>query len=183
MKLIGTLKNMFKRTDVEQGTEIVQNDAQPSEVPTSNDPKWGELNQRTMKYATEMKWGLYRNVRLDMANILLDEHRLADGLRMLLYVCYIDLNGPRNSSPNLVGLSPMFTPDNFLLAPGVLGMVEDTLWELKFDLEQAKKIFIEHNSTLRNSLMPLSPQDAWVQLEKELVDRSIKFPREQDEDE
>jgi DNA-directed RNA polymerase subunit RPC12/RpoP len=77
--------------------------------PSDNDVAWSMLNQDMMEYASQQNWGLFRNAKFQMAEILRKESRLEQALATYLEVCYIDLNGPSNMSG--------VTDPNFELVP------------------------------------------------------------------
>lgn len=54
---------------------------------------WGKFNQCSMEYMSKGQWGLYRNVKLYMADFLYDEARYTDAYVMYGEVCYLDVNG------------------------------------------------------------------------------------------
>ncbi|MED1918320.1 hypothetical protein P4V64_23700, partial [Bacillus thuringiensis] len=146
---------------------------------SSFDIAWGLLNQLGLDYAAKTQWGLFRNTRLTMAEILNAEEKWKQGLAMLLEVCYYDLNGASNVATfndtvdkELLRKYPPFRPkDHGFLAPGVLSMVESNMDKLQYDYEQVKNLFVENNAQVQNSLMPISPEKAWKQLEKRLQER------------
>lgn len=54
---------------------------------------WGIFNKCSMDYASNGQWGLYRNVRLSMAEFLDEEARFKDSFVMYGEVCFYDVNG------------------------------------------------------------------------------------------
>jgi hypothetical protein len=145
-----------------------------SKEPSENDVKWGILNNDLIKHAQNGDWGLYRNTRFEMAEILRKELILKDALQTYLEVCFIDLNGPNNrggiNDPELLKEFPPFDPkQSSFLAPGVIDLIRRIVKKLGFDKEKVKSIFIEHNSRVRNSLkLPLTAEKCWISLEKEI---------------
>ncbi len=142
--------------------------------PSDNDVRWGLLNKQLMEHAKNGDWGLYRNARFQMAEILRSEMKLKDALRTYLEVCYLDLNGPNNTGgmndPELLKEFPPFDPnrDSFL-APGVIDLIKRIVLKLELSKDEIKQIFTEHNSRMEKSLrLPLSPEKAWQSLEKEI---------------
>ena len=72
-----------------------------SRAPSENDVKWGLLNKEVTEHAVNGMWGLYRNTRFQMAELLRKEGKLKQALFTYCWVCYLDLNGretPRNSA-------------------------------------------------------------------------------------
>jgi len=142
--------------------------------PSDNDVRWGLLNKQLMEYAKNGDWGLYRNAKFQMAEILRGEMKLKDALRTYLEVCYLDLNGPSNTGgmkdAELLKEFPPFDPnrDSFL-APGVIDLIKRIVLKLNLTKDEIKKIFVEHNSRIEKSLrLPLSAEKSWQSLEKEI---------------
>lgn len=141
------------------------------------DIAWGMLNHVAMENAANMQWELFRNVRVDMGDLLKKEGKPKKSLLFYLEVCYLDINGSTNTTtnPQLLKEFPSFRPKDFgFLAPGILAYVEMLSEELNLSLEEIKAQFIEHNnrSYKDNHLIPLKPEKAWITLEKELLERS-----------
>lgn len=144
--------------------------------PSDNDVNWSLLNKQLMKHAKNGDWGLYRNTRFNMAEILRRELKLKAALQTYFEVCYLDLNGPMNmggmKEPEFLKEHPPFNPnsDSFL-APGVIKLIKRILLELKLSKDEIKQFFIEHNMRIESSLkLPLSVENAWQLLEKEIQD-------------
>jgi hypothetical protein len=138
---------------------------------SSFDIAWGFLNKKGIDYAHDMKWGLFRNTRLDMAELLRREKRYKESLLFLLEVCYYDINGVTNTSKDLIKEYPPFRPEDMgFLAPGVIGMAQTIIEDLNLSPKEVKELFISHNSKVQNSLIPLSPEKAWEKIEKELFE-------------
>jgi len=147
--------------------------------PLINDIKWGIYNDRILKFSSTMEWGLYRNNKLDMAQLLIKEGRLKEGLNFLLEVCYLDLNGPWNV-PTFYGKIPSremmkefglkeFELKVARLAPGVISMVQESINKLGLSNNSTKKLFIEINERVKPLKdMPLTPAKAWKKIQKEL---------------
>ncbi len=142
--------------------------------PSDNDVRWGLLNKQLIEHAKNGDWGLYRNARFQMAEILRGEMKLKDALRTYLEVCYLDLNGPSNTggmnAPELLKEFPPFDPnrDSFL-APGVIDLIKRIVLKLNLSKDEVKQIYIEHNSRSEKSLrLPLSAEKSWQSLEKKI---------------
>lgn len=58
-----------------------------------NDYLWSKFNMESLIYQAQEQWGLYRNCRLKMAEILSSEQRYNEALRFLIEVCYCDVLG------------------------------------------------------------------------------------------
>ena len=97
--------------------------------PSVNDVKWSLANKYLLQHSQVGNWGLYRNTRLEMAEILRKEKRLEESLRTYFDVCYLDINGPTNrgglSDPGLLGQYPPFDPKRSFLAPGIIACINE----------------------------------------------------------
>jgi predicted RNA-binding Zn-ribbon protein involved in translation (DUF1610 family) len=139
--------------------------------PSDNDVRWGLLNKQLLEHARKGDWGLYRNDRFEMAEILRQEMKLREALRTYLEVCYLDLNGPNNrggmTDPELLRRFPPFTPDeSAFLAPGVVDRIRQVIRKLKLTEKEIKDLFFEQNSHIENSLrLPLTPEACWQGIE------------------
>jgi hypothetical protein len=135
--------------------------------PSKSDVEWSLLNKQLLEHAQNRDWGLYRNARFEMAEILRKESRFEDALATYLEICYLDLNGPRN----LGGYSqaPPFSPQTAFLAPGIVGRAADIIERLNYDIEQVKQICQRVAEMSYSSLkLPVSPENAWLKLRREL---------------
>lgn len=141
-------------------------------IPTENDVKWSFLNEETIRTASEGDWGLYRNTRFDMAEILRKEEKLKSALDFYLEVCYLDLNGPNNNS----GLSGEFSrkafdpiDGNAFLAPAVIDRIKSISKKLHISEVELQESFNKHNSRFAKSLnLPITTNDAWLMIQEEV---------------
>jgi len=142
--------------------------------PSDNDVRWGLLNKQIIENAKNGDWGLYRNTRFQMAEILRGEMKFKDALRTYLEVCYLDLNGVRNvdrmNDSEILKEFPPFDPkESAFLAPGVIDLIKRIVLKLNLGKKEIKRIFVEHNSRSEKFLrLPLSVEKAWQSLEKEI---------------
>lgn len=142
--------------------------------PSDNDVRWSLLNKQIIENAKNGDWGLYRNTRFQMAEILRREMKLKDALQTYLEVCYLDLNGVRNvggmNDPEILKEFPPFDPkESAFLAPGVIDLIKRIVLKLDLSKEEIRQIFVEHNSRSEKSLrLPITTEQAWSSLEKEL---------------
>lgn len=142
--------------------------------PSENDVKWGVLNKSLIEHAQHGDWGLYRNTRFEMAEILRKEMKFEHALQTYLEVCYMDLNGPNNiggiNDKEVLKEFPPFNPkQSAFLAPGVIDLVKLIMKKLELDKNKIKSIFIEHNSQIEKSLkLPLTVENCWRALENEI---------------
>ena len=130
------------------------------------------------EYIKEGHFGLWRNTRLDIASLLdeegkKDENKLREALATYLEVCYIDLNGPRNSTKlgrELDKRYKNFEPLESFLAIGIVRMANLIIEPLSLTRSEVKILFQEHNKRYLSGLnLPLSIDQAWNQLEPDLV--------------
>ncbi|WP_139172592.1 hypothetical protein [Onishia taeanensis] len=146
--------------------------SQGIDSPTDLDVKWQQLKASLPKLASEYKWGLYRNARLGMGDVLKKQGKLSEALDTYLEVCFIDLNGPNNcgtKDPEILKMLPPFDPKSAFLAPGVLGYIEKMCKELNVKPEDLGSRFISLSSEVEHQLkLPISAEEAWKELSGEL---------------
>lgn len=138
------------------------------------DQRWREFNQSLIKEAQNINWGLYRNIRFEMAEFLKKEKKLKNALETYLEVLYLDQNGPANNesikdNPEFLREHPPFDPKLASVAPGVIDCVRMILEKFKMKLNDVEKIFILHNKRIHVSLKtPITPDKAWSKIDPEL---------------
>jgi len=148
--------------------------------PSDNMVRYHLLNRSSMKHAQEQQWGLFRNAKLEMAEIIRKESDPRNALERYLEVCYLDLNGPSNigvfvdqdgkRTPILHENNPPWDPKRWGdLAPAVVGRLSKLIEKTETDRDKATEMFLCVATSLEESLqLPLSPQDAWKILAAEL---------------
>jgi hypothetical protein len=147
--------------------------SQGNNAPTDLDVKWEQLQVSLPKLASEFQWGLYRNARLGMGDVLKKQGKLSESLDTYLEVCFIDLNGPNNcgtKDPELLKMFPPFDPKSAFLAPGVLRYIEKLCNDLQVKPEDLESRFISLASTVGRELkLPIAPDEAWKAVSGELL--------------
>ena len=144
--------------------------------PSDNDVRWSLLNEEILNTARNAQWGLYRNARFQMAEILSKENKLKDALRMYLGVCYLDLNGasnmPTDENGNVINDTEYFKPFDFetkFLAPGVIDRIKKIVKNLELSREKVQEIYLDFaNKEQRSTRAPISPSDCFTELEVEI---------------
>ena len=106
-----------------------------------------------------------------MAKILKNEGRNEQYIRLMLEVCYLDLNGPNNcgdlDDPTIRRQYPPFNPKDGMLAPGIIRLVSKMISDLKIQPNQLRDMFLEVAAQAQASLkLTLSPDKAWRKLKK-----------------
>ncbi len=152
-----------QKTEYEREKESLRK--QFGKKPSENDIQWRLCNKYLLEYSKDGNWGLYRNTRLQMGDILKKELKLKQALTTYLEVCYLDLNGPSNNG------SIPFDPSmgDVFLAPGVVEYAVKLQKKLGLKDEEVKKLFSENNNRVQKSLkLPLNVEDSWIKFEKEL---------------
>ena len=142
-------------------------------APSENDIKWGLLGKDAIEHALNGNWELYRNARFQMAEVLRKESKLKQALSMYCWVCYLDLNGPRNTSDvkdqELLREFPPFSPKEAFLAPGIISRMARIIEKLNLDQEKVSLIFQEITVRDYKGLkLPMQPEDAWKSVRREL---------------
>ena len=143
--------------------------------PSDGDVYWAIYNKQLLEHAKKGDWGLYRNTRFSMAELLRREKRNRPALETYLEVSYLDANGPRNMGgvfdPEIVREYPPFTRDMAFQAPAVVHYIQELSESLGIDTYELKKIFTEVAERLRKNIrLPVLPEQAWSDLKKELQD-------------
>jgi hypothetical protein len=142
--------------------------------PSERDVQWGILNQNLLKHAHNGDWGLYRNERFSMGELLRKEQRLQQALCFYLEVCYLDLNGPNNTGgttdPEILAEFPPFSPQEFaMLAPGVVDRIGVIIRRLSLDAAAVKTKYFDYCSRATKGLrLPRTPEECWPLIEQEL---------------
>lgn len=144
--------------------------------PSEHDVQWSLLNEEILNTASNAQWGLYRNARFQMAEILNKEDKLKDALRMYLGVCYLDLNGasnmPTDENGNVIDDTEFFKPfdpEMKFLAPGVIDRIQRVIKKLEITKEEVKEIFMDFGSKEQKSTRaPIAPADCFEELETEI---------------
>ena len=125
-------------------------------------------------YASTNDWGLYSNVKFDMAELLRKEMKLREALHILLEIFYLDLNGPNNLGG--MGQYPgeylkPFDPKNGYIAPGILDRICAIFYVCHVAINEIREILFRVAQELFEKLkLPVSPDKAWDVLEKELLE-------------
>lgn len=87
------IAEMRKRNSIEKEREEMCELMRDHPDKRYSDLQWGEYNRKSMEYAQQGQWGLYRNVRYNMFLMLESEKRYLDAFIMLSEVFLYDLNG------------------------------------------------------------------------------------------
>jgi len=145
--------------------------------PSDNDVRWSLLNQELIEHAMKGNWGLFRNAKVEMAEILRREGKHVDALGFYLEVCYLDLNGPNNTNgitdQKLLREYPPWNPRVAFadLAPGILYRASSIITKTEMDIASVKALYDRRASLLHNSLrLPLAPDAAWPRIYKALFE-------------
>jgi DNA-directed RNA polymerase subunit RPC12/RpoP len=137
--------------------------------PSDHDVRWSLLNKELLEHAQIGNWGLYRNTKFAMAEILRQEMRLEASLTTYLEICYIDINGPNNIGGFIDLKLPPFAPNQSIIAPGIISRALRIIRKLNFDEQRTKEEFIEIATINHTSLkLPVTPANAWDKLKTEL---------------
>ena len=125
----------------------------------------------------EGNFALFRSARLSMALLLeeevdKDEELLRKTLATHLELCYLDLNGPQNSTERereLNKKSP-FDPSQGVLAPRIVNITNVYIERLDLTRAETKSLFLKHNGRhLSGFNLPLSVDDVWNELAPNLI--------------
>jgi DNA-directed RNA polymerase subunit RPC12/RpoP len=146
--------------------------------PSDNDVQWGLLNDELLGHIQQRNWGLFRNVKLAMAELLRKEGRSTQALGFYLEVCYLDLNGPNNiggeTDSELLREFPPWDPSSALSLrfTALPGLAADMIEKMNLTPATVEGIFRQKAFALHAGLhLPLSPTDAWPQVKQALFDK------------
>lgn len=139
--------------------------------PTDDIIEWSVLNEQSKEYAEQCDWGFYRNKRLEMAKHLQKQLKLLESLKMYLEVCYIDSNGPQNTSGWSEQMKKkwlQFSPDNAMIYTGIVKRIDKLVKKLDLNLKNIEAIYLKTASDLGDNLsgieLPVTPESAWEDL-------------------
>jgi uncharacterized protein YcgL (UPF0745 family) len=137
--------------------------------PSTGDVFWALIQNEQLECLKSNDWGLYRNTVFTQYDLLIDESKLRPALERLLYVCYLDVNGPRNNG-SFRNRSPFDLEDAFT-APGVISRLNDLRDRLGLTNDEVKEIFFK---TIKEPYkkMPLSIEKSWKAIEKEFPNKT-----------
>lgn len=141
---------------------------------SDNDVYWAIYNKQLLEHAEKGDWGLYRNTRLNMAELLRRRKKSRSALETYLEVSYLDANGPRNMGgvfdPEIVRKYPPFSQDMAFQSPAIVHHIQRLSESLDMNEDALKETFIEVAERIRANLRlpPVSPEQAWNELRKEL---------------
>lgn len=143
--------------------------------PSENDVKWSLLNKMLPIHASQQKWGLFRNAKFELGEILRKEGKLEDSLGLYLEVCYLDINGPNNvggiSDQALLRKFPPWDPKDpsAMLAPGILDRIYRIIRKTEMKRSKVEELYFRRAEDIYRSLnLPLSPSSAWRGISREL---------------
>ena len=135
---------------------------------------WEYLNGLCIEYMSQNHFGLYRNVKSQMAEFLIEESKYQTALSQLIEVVYWDTSGLGNGELNIEIAGPFWFPYEETIAntaPGIIKRIIDCKTTLGMNDEEFLKFAEE----------ALEPLDAPFHIftKKEIVD-IIKLEIEQD---
>lgn len=140
--------------------------------PSDQDALWSLLNSQLLEHAKNANWGLYRNARLSMAELLTTEKKFRAALDTYLEISYLDANGPRNlggaSHPEVLREYPSFDREYAFQAPAIVNRIDLLAQRLNLsDLELSKAYLAVAERLQRNLKLPVAPEEGWKDLVSE----------------
>jgi len=131
--------------------------------PLIADVHWAVITKEGLDSLKKNYWGIYRNTVLAQYELLYDEGKYEKALERLLYVSYLDVNGPNNAGFH--GYQKPFSLDYAFIAPGVFSCLIDLRDKLGMTNEDLKAFFLK-NIIEPYSDMPLSILESWERIEE-----------------
>lgn len=143
--------------------------------------EWKVLHEQSLEYADQCDWGFYRNKKLEMAKHLQKQSKLLEALKMYFEVCYIDSNGPQNTSgwsDHMKNEWLQFSPDNAIIFTGIVKRIDKLVKKLDLNLKNIEAIYLEAASKLGDNLtgieLPVTPKCAWEDLKCAIEEFNLK---------
>ncbi len=118
-----------------------------------------------VKHKLNGNMGLYRNSMLNIGQIYYKFGDKESALDYFLKVCFIDLNGPNN------GFSILYDRSFAFIAPAVVNWISKISEDLNLDNKSIEELFLKNAYEIYDKVMPLSPENAFKELVKELLNR------------
>jgi DNA-directed RNA polymerase subunit RPC12/RpoP len=168
MKVNGTYEVHLaeKRERDEVATALAK---QQGRQPTDSDVTWALCNRHLQTHSKNGNWGLYRNVRLEMGDLLRKEKRDQAALEAYLEVSYLDSNGPQNTNGQAGSGVRAFDRTDAFQATGVVRQIAKTAKSLNLSSDDIQQLYREvANRTQRQLKLPTSVDHAWAELQNEL---------------
>ncbi len=149
--------------------------------PTLAELKTSVLENQMLEYTSKRQWGLYRNCILEISETLKKEGKLEEALNSFFQVCYLDVNGANNvmttngkamsyTKSEKMGILDFDTKFAFF-APAIITYIRNLISEINLSEDEARTLFIKTNEKSKPiEKMPVSPDDAWVQLKSKIED-------------
>ncbi|MBI5884045.1 MAG: hypothetical protein HZB91_13195 [Elusimicrobia bacterium] len=138
--------------------------ARSGREPSDFDVLWTLHDKHLIEHAKMNNWGLYRNTRLAMAELLVTDGKRRQALDIYLEVVYLDANGPSNiggaTNPDLFKELPPFNPESAFMAPGILAEINMLAEELNLpDAELCGAFLAVGQRACKNLKLPASPEE------------------------
>jgi len=152
------------------------------------DQQWGDLNKQSGEYAKNGQWGLYRNCRYAMGDVLQAEasfiltglkcskeekhgikalSRMKQAIRVYLEVVLFDLNGANNNNEF------KFREDRIQfwdIAPAVMDWIVELSTNLGIQRDDLREMFYEVADLYKSFPFSLTTGMAWRRLEEALTE-------------
>jgi hypothetical protein len=143
--------------------------------PSNNDVTWVIYTDDGLEYLKKAQWGLYRNTRFSMAELVKKEGKLYDALELYFEVCYFDVNGALNvgldqNNQPVSGFYGPFELSHAFIAPGIIKRIKQITKGEKITSEKAKEIFLNTIGAMGGLPCPLNADAAWKKLEGHIFD-------------
>ncbi|MBU0894655.1 MAG: hypothetical protein KKB88_04390 [Nanoarchaeota archaeon] len=135
--------------------------------PSVNDVKWRKIAKEEIENIKGRKWGLYRNNQLEKVNILSKEGKHLQALEFLLFICYLDINGPNNVCLGFKD-DKDFNPSTAFLAPGIIHMINKESDQISYNEKKTKELFFKVAKKYTPTKAPISLEKAWKKLKIKL---------------
>lgn len=126
------------------------------------------------KAQKDWNFGVYRNMRLNMSELLFLENNKKDCLLVLFEVVFLDFNtcnnvSSRKDDADLLKKYPPFIVDTNTI-PFILKTTTKYIYDCNLSIKEVEELYISHNNKIYSSwkLIAISPYDSWKYFKQSL---------------
>lgn len=129
--------------------------------PEKLDVYWHILQNRSFKEYEQKNFGLYCNSMFEMAEIQRKQGNLLDALITLLYVCYLDINGPMNGAP--------FSLSTAFIAPAIVDRIVKIIEFGELTETELEMLFMYSVQSFAQIPALLTADESWQKIKSHII--------------
>lgn len=128
------------------------------------DKIWGHFNELGMEYAKNAQFGLYRNIRFQMSEFLVEEHKERDAFNLLCEVVTYDLSGLSNGfNPQYISMNYQFfypyEKSIVTMAPGITDRIKKMSDSFGWSEEELMTTLLQKISNINLPFTIFTPEE------------------------